>query len=269
MRAPALARATAEASGPGSLRRFAERLRATAPDPTAERDPFARPSFGILAPPSLGYALQYFGRRATPASNAGPYLDRMLYEAVLEFYATASEDRAVAIARALRTPYVVTMNHGWLAPPAMDYRLQREAGSAARGRGHLAHFRLLDEGPEHASSLFFLFPGPPPTDAPPYRLFEVVEGAVLEVPAGPGAVADAELSLDSPLGLTHVFRARARAGRDGIARLRVPHPTRGDAPVHALGPWRVRAAGREWSVELTQAQVREGAVVAVEPGATP
>ena len=269
MHEPARARAAAEASGPGSLRRFAERLRQTAPDPVAERDPFAPPSFGVLAPPSLGYALQYFGRRATPASNAGPYLDRMRYEAVLEFYATSSEERALAIARELRTPYVVTMNHGWLAPPAIGYRLQRETGSAMRGHAHLAQFRLLDEGPERGSPLFFLFHGPPPMDAPAYRLFEVVEGAVLEVPAGPGALAEAEIALGSPLGLTVAFRARARAGPEGIARLRVPHPTSGDAPVHALGPWRVRAAGREWSVELTPAQVREGAVVPVDAAPTP
>jgi asparagine N-glycosylation enzyme membrane subunit Stt3 len=264
---PERAREIAESSGPGSLRRFAERLRQTAPDPAAERDPFAQPSFGVLAPPSLGYALNYFGRRATPASNAGPYLGRAGYEAVLEFYAASSEERALAIAHQLRTPYVVTMNHGWLAPPALDYRLQREAGSAARGQAHLAQFRLLDEGPERGSPLFFLFPGPPPMDAPAYRLFEVVEGAVLEIPAAPGSVATAELSLASPLGPTYPFLARARAGPEGIARLRVPHPTSGDAPVRALGPWRVRASGREWSVELTEAQVREGAVVPVD--ATP
>jgi len=263
VRDPARAQQAAEASGPGSLRRFAERLRETAPDPAAERDPFARPAFGVLAPPSLGYALNYFGRRATPASNAGPYIERLRYEAVLEFFATGSEGRALSIARALRTPFVVTMNHGWLAPPAIDHRLQREAGSAARGHAHLEHFRLLDEGPEQGTPFFFLFPGPPPTDAPAYRLFEVVEGAVLEVPAGPGGIARAELALASPLGRTLAFRAIARAGGDGIARLRVPHPTRSNAPVHATGPWRVSAAGQAWSVDLSPAQVREGAVVAV------
>jgi dolichyl-diphosphooligosaccharide--protein glycosyltransferase len=262
-RVPGLARAYLERSGVGSLRRFAERLRAAAPEPEAERDAFARPPFGVLAPPNYGYALQYFARRATPASNAGPYLDPLRYLAVQDFYVTTSPQRALAIARALQTPYVMTEEHGGLDPASLAYRLQREAGSAEGGRAHLAHFRLLDEGPEGGRPLFFQFRGPPPKGAPPYRLFEVVEGAVLAVPAPPGELAQAELALRSPLARTLVFRARARAGADGIARLRVPHPTHADSPVRAAGAWRVLAGGREWRVDVSLAEVREGAVVAV------
>ena len=264
-RVPALASAVVARSGNGSLRRFAETVRAVARDPVAERDPFARPSFGILAPPDLGYALFYYGRRATPACNAGPYVDPALYEAALALTAGDSEASAVAIARRLAARFVLTQDHEALAPPSIGFRLQREAGSAVGELPHLAHFRLVAEGPPDGRPLATRFRGRPPRDAPPYRLFEVVAGARIDAPGEPGAVVEAELALASPLGRTLAWRALARVGPDGWAHLRVPHPTHAGTPVHALGPYRIRSAGRELRAQVSEAEVRAGAVVVAEP----
>ncbi len=268
-RHPGLALALVERSGNGSLRRFAESVRATAPDRRAERDPFAPPSFGILAPPNFGYALLTFAQRATPASNAGPYLDPALYASVLAFYEAEDERSALAIARRLRTRYAMTADNEALAPSSLAYRLQREAGSATAPRPHLAHFRLVDEGPEGGRALFYQFRGPPPKNAPAYRLFEVVAGALLRVRSTPGSMVEVELALASPFGRPIVWRARAPAGADGLARIRVPHPTHARTPVHALGPYRVVADGRSVQLPVSEEQVRSGARVLVPASDTP
>jgi asparagine N-glycosylation enzyme membrane subunit Stt3 len=260
-RVPALAQGLVETSGNGSLRRFAETVRRAAPDPAADRDPFARPAFGVLAPPNFGYALLYFGRRAVPASNAGPYVDPALLDAVFAFFAAGSESPALAIARRLDARYVLTADHEALAPGTIEHRLQREAGSAQGAGDHLGHFRLVAEGPERGRPLAVQFRGRPPRGAPAYRLFEVVRGALVRVRAAPGAELAAEVALASPLGRSLTWRARARAGPDGWAQLRVPHATRGTAPVRPLGPYRIRGGGLDLRVEVTEAQVRGGAVV--------
>ncbi len=267
-RQPSLALPIVERSGNGSLRRFAESVRAATPDEGAERDPFARPAFGILAPPNFGYALLTFARRATPASNAGPYLDPGLYASVLAFFATDSEAAGLEIARRLRARYVLTADHEALEAPSLGFRLQREGGSATAERPHLASFRLIAEGPEHGRPLFYQFRGPAPRNAPAYRLFEVVEGALLRVRATPGSTVEVELSLASDFGRPFAWRARAQARAGGWARLRVPHPTHASAPVHALGPYRVVADGRTVHVSVSEEQVRRGAIVAVPDSVT-
>ncbi len=269
LRQPALARALVERSGNGSLLRFAETVRIAAPDPNAERDPFARPGFGVLAPPNFGYALLTFARRATPATNAGPYADPEIYASAVAFFEQDDEARAFAMARRLQARYVLTADHEALAPPGLAFRLQRDGGSATDDRPHLGRFRLVAEGPEHGRPLFYQFRGAPPRDAPAYRLFEVVEGARLRVRASPGSEVEVDLALGSPLGRPLRWHARARADASGWARLRIPHPTHASEPVHALGPYRVRADGREERLSLSVEQVRAGSIVSVGAPAEP
>jgi hypothetical protein len=158
---------------------------------------------------------------------------------------------------------VLTADNEALAPPSLAFRLQREAGSATAQRFHLAHFRLVAEGPEAGRALFYQFHGPTPRNAPAYRLFEVVEGALLRVQATPGSTVEVELTLSSPFGQPLAWRARARARAGGWARIRVPHPSHASAPVHALGPYRVVADGRAIHVSVSEEQIRTGAIVAV------
>jgi hypothetical protein len=64
-----------------------------------------------------------------------------------------------------------------------------------------------------------------------------------------------------------MYRARAVAGADGVARIRVPYPSEATGPARALGSWRVSSGGSARCVALDERDVREGAVVPVPSGA--
>jgi hypothetical protein len=104
---------------------------------------------------------------------------------------------------------------------------------------------------------------------PTFKLFEVVEGAVLVAETEPNALATARLPLASPLGRTS-FRVVAQADASGWLQLRVPYPTESsDAQqpmVHALGKWRVEVGGNRYAVTVTEADVREGHEIRFDRG---
>jgi hypothetical protein len=254
------------ASSPfASLLAFGAAVRAATPETAGYLAADGTPAYGVLVEPSLGHALRYASRRAVPADNFGPYLDAERYERVNRFFGARSEAEAAGIAASLRTRYVATALHGALRAPAstVQRRLHERDGSAAGDGGHLERFRLVTEGPK--GGLPFL-PLAAPSHLPPYKLFELVEGAVLEVRAAPGSVVRAELALETPLGRRFTFRAAARADAGGLARLRVPYATEPSAPTRAAGPWRVRSDGRERQAEVSERDVALGRVVRVGDG---
>jgi hypothetical protein len=95
----------------------------------------------------------------------------------------------------------------------------------------------------------------------PYKLFERVAGALLEVDAAPGDDVRAQLVLETPTGRRLLYRARARADATGVASLRVAYPTTSDGPVRALGPYTIHAGGHRLSAEVPEDAVRTGTVV--------
>jgi hypothetical protein len=143
---------------------------------------------------------------------------------------------------------------------------------------HVERFRLVTEGPPGGLPLWTSFPSAaPPRGTIPYKLFEIVEGAVLEVSAAPGDVVRAALELATPIGRRLRFVAAARADGDGAARLRVPYPTEpngamaaaeGPARVHATGPYRVEVGGISHVISVGEEDVRSGAAIRVGAGAT-
>jgi hypothetical protein len=152
-------------------------------------------------------------------------------------------------------------------------RLQRHDG-AGPGR-RLRHFRLVTEGPAGGRPLGDLFGFPRPADVVPYKLFEIVPGAVLEVRGAPGAPVLASVEVRTPTGRRFEYEAQASVADDGVARLRVPYATAASAtPTRALGPWRVAVDGAEFAVDVSEADVLEGRSVPVsargprEPAAT-
>ena len=251
------------ASGPfAPLLEFGRSVRTATPETAGYLDADGIPGYGVLVEPSIGHAIRWASRRAVPADNFGPYLDDEKFALVKRFFATRSEEQAVGIAARLRTPYVVTAVHSALRghPSLVERRLHELDGSARGNAPHLEHFRLVTEGPQ--GGLPFL-PVPAPRYVPPYKLFEVVEGAVLEARATPDTVVRADLGLETPAGRRFRFRAVARADGSGVARLRVPYATEPAAPTRAIGPWRVRIAGTELELEVSEAEVLEGRVVPV------
>lgn len=255
--------AAAAASSPfASLLAFGRSVRSATPETAGYLDAEGLPGYGVLVEPSIGHAIRWASQRAVPADNFGPYLDVERFARVNRFFATRSEEEAVDITARLRTPYVVTTLHTALRgrETLVQRRLHEREGSARGDGRHLEHFRLVTEGPKGGHPLY---PVAAPHYLPPYKLFEVVEGAVLETRATPGSVVRAELRLETPAGRRFPFRAVARADAAGVARLRVPYATEPSAPTRAAGPWRVQIEGTELQVEVSEREVVEGRVILV------
>ena len=253
--------------GPGaaweSALRFAEEIRRSTPETSGFLDARERPEYGLLVPATLGHTFVYVARRPVPANNFGPYLDEAKFDAVRRFYRAEREDEAVAIAERLGVRFVVTADSSGMQPPLLIYRLHHGDGSGGPGWSHVERFRLVSEGPARGVPLPVMFPEGLPERSIPYKLFERVAGAVLEVAAAPGAAVQAEAALETPLGRRFVYRAGAAADAGGVARLRVPYATDAAHPVRTLGLYRVSTPGSSRLVAVPDAAVRAGALVPV------
>jgi len=242
-----------------SLARFARTVREATPETSGYLDSVARPEYAVLSAPSHGHTLHYMARRPTPANNFGPYLHRDRYLAAELFYSVPSEDQALAIARGTGSRYVVTFAREEPRPERFADLLHHWDG--ARGQA-ASHFRLVAEGPARGTPRRTAFPGGrAPRGTVPYKLFEVVEGAVLEARAEPDAEIRAELWLVTPLGRRFRYRSVTRANANGIARLRVPYATDSATAVVAEGPYRIFSAGQVKRVEVPNRAVLRGEVV--------
>jgi len=247
----------------GTLYRFAELVRATTPETAGFDDPSQRPEYGIACPPNIGHVLHYVAHRATAADNFGPYSGVRRFGAAFRFSWLESEEAAVASAERLGARYVVTMEYGPTTPMSLTQRLHREDGVEREGAPRWEHFRLIAEGPAGGMPLSEMFGAPVPPHAVPYKLYEVVPGALLEIAAPAGTQVEASVTVRAPGGRRFEYRAHASADGDGMARLRVPYATETDAPVRPIGPWRVRAGDESRRVSVSEQAVRAGAVVPV------
>ncbi len=262
-------------SVPGSQLRFAQLVRDATQEEGAGCEP-ARgdpPRSGILAHVGLGHVLHYAGRRATPADPFGPYIGRENFAAVHDFWTSTNEGHAVAVMDRLATRYAATAADAIArSPHSMARRLHENDGSFAAGIPALGRFRLVTEGPTGGLAMAEWF-DERREDSAPYKLFERVEGARLELSLRPGQQLTAELPLKTPSGRRFVYRALVRADADGMARMRVPYANPEDRPrirltqrvsrAIALGPYAMRAGDRRFRVHVTEAQVRGGATVSV------
>ncbi|MBW1687582.1 MAG: hypothetical protein JRS35_21305 [Deltaproteobacteria bacterium] len=62
---------------------------------------------------------------------------------------------------------------------------------------------------------------------------------------------------------TSVSSPSTLADREGLARLRVPYATVTTAPTRPAGPYTLRSGGRSQRIRVSDAQVRQGAVIAI------
>jgi dolichyl-diphosphooligosaccharide--protein glycosyltransferase len=256
---PALAYSSA------SLVRFAQLVRSVTPETAGYFDTEPHPEYGILIKPSHGHVMQYAARRATPASGFGPYLDAPKFEKVLAFFEVETEDEAVSIASGLGARYVVTFANDVHHPSTFARMLHRFDGGRSSGYAHGERFRLVVEGPRRGRPLPTAYRHGAPAGVIPYKLFEIVDGAVLEVRAEPNARVSASLELKTNAGRRFVFRAAARADSRGIARLRVPYDTEGRGPTRAAGRYHVTFEGRKALVAVRENDVASGAILRIEP----
>lgn len=249
------------ATAMGSLVRFGLEVRAATPPTPGYLEAGATPAYGVLCEPDLGHALRHSARRPVAADN---FWDKFpTFERAAGLLGLDDEAQAVAAAGELRVRYLVTAA-GRGRPGSLGDRLQRFDGGAAGGCPPLGHFRLVTEGPAGGRPIGDLLGTATGRDRACYKLFEVVPGASVEVPAAAGTRVEGLVQVRSPIGRRFLVRAEAQAAADGLARLRLPYATRTEVPARPQGPWRVRAGAREWLLDLTDAEVEGGAVVQVE-----
>jgi asparagine N-glycosylation enzyme membrane subunit Stt3 len=99
-----------------------------------------------------------------------------------------------------------------------------------------------------------------------YKLFEIVQGAVIEVIAEPNSRVTAAVTIESPSGRHFNYSANATTNDSGIARMRVPYSTGSTSPVHATGPYRISSGFQIARVDVDDAEVRNGSTVPITLG---
>jgi hypothetical protein len=120
---------------------------------------------------------------------------------------------------------------------------------------------LVTEAPVRGVPLGFASGTARRTEAP-YKLFEIVRGAVLEHRGRPGGKLRAQVEIRTP-GRRFVYAARATADAEGVARLRVPYATDTMLPVRPTAPYTVTVDGTTHHVAVSDTQVLEGDTVRV------
>ena len=262
----------------GSQMRFAQLVRRSS-DPSGHcaADGDDVPAYGVLAHVGLGHALHYSGMRATPADPFGPYIGRENFAAVREFMAAQTERRAVAIMQRLATRYVATAASAISVPGlSMAHRLHENDGSFSNradgvaGSPQLGRFRLVTEGPGRGLSMSHLF-GDERESLSPYKLFELVPGATIELQTEPHALMTAELPLKTPSGRHFMYRAVNRADEKGRAQIRVPYANPLGRPrskfkqrvdrVEVLGPYVVRVGERQFRIHISEEEIQSAAIL--------
>jgi dolichyl-phosphooligosaccharide-protein glycotransferase len=262
-RAPAAAGDPALATPAGSLYRFAEEVRRVTPETGGYFDPSERPEYGILCPANVGHVLHYVAHRATPADNFGPYSASRHWPASPRFFEVRTEPRALEIADALGSRYVMTAEYGAVDYRSLTQRLHRDDGLERIDSPRFEHFRLITEGPRGGRPLSDIYGGAAAPGVAPYKLFERVAGAVLEVHAAPGTPVEARVILHTPLGRKLEYPASGVTGEDGIARLRVPYASQGSTPVASRTPWLVRIGDVTRPVSVSEDAVLHGETIVV------
>jgi len=251
----------------GTLYRFAEEVRRLTPETGGYFDAGERPAYGILCPANVGHVLHYVAHRATPSDNFGPYSASRHWSAAQRFFEVRTEPRAAQIADALGARYVMTAEYGAVDYRSLTQRLHREDGLARIDSPRFEQFRLVTEGPRGGRPLSDIYGGAAAPGVAPYKLFERVAGAVLEVHAAAETPVEARLVLDTPFGRSFEYTASAIAGGDGIARLRVPYASQGTTPVASRGPWLIRVGDTTRPVAVSEEAVLHGdTVVVAAPG---
>jgi asparagine N-glycosylation enzyme membrane subunit Stt3 len=245
-----------------SVHYFAQQVRDATPENVHWTEGL-KPDYGILCPPAIGYLVKYVARRATPAGNFGTFLGRNSVQLTYSIYARESEEEAIRHLEQLALRYVITTLAGDIKPKLLIYRLHIADGTGRDGLPRLQRFRLVTEGPQSGTSIAALLGNAPSSTLAPYRLFEIVEGAVLEVSSVPGAAISAEVEVRTPTGRSFRYRAEERADREGIARLRVPYATDARTPARTLGRWAVRVGEVTRQVAVSEQAVLQGEVVRV------
>ena len=211
-------------------------------------------------------------RRATPTDPFWEYIGPENWDRAFGLLRAERESRALELAGELDARYVV-VGPGETQGRIAD-RLYRFDGLRTDRHPALRRFRLVTEGPRGGLPIQALFASADrPEDFVPYKLFEIVRGARLDVPAPAGARVEARVEVRTPAGRSFVYRTAVRASEAGRAILVAPYanPQPGEklAPeaVRPAAVWRIAIDGVDaGSLVVTERDVLDGALVAFRAG---
>ncbi len=252
----------------GTLIQFGRDVRRVTPETLGFIDADQVPRYGILAEANVGHVLHYVSRKGTATDPMWAFIGPKNWETSHDFLRVSREMDALVLAKRLRGRYVFTMDSR--NPPGVVGRLHRSDGVAVKsGELPLEHFRLITEAPRGAPSLLDLFDDAKTgrrgkrSEAVPYKLFEIVKGAVIEVFAAPGSRVEVSVRVETPSKRSFVYRAHGRASPEGVAKIRVPYATDGGKPAGPREPYHVRSGSREARRHVPERAVRLGESVEV------
>jgi len=221
-------------------------------------DPSQQPEYGMVVPWTLGHLVRYEAKRPQIQDNLGVYVGRDQFLAAGRYFAAPNEGEAVAILDELGVRYVMIDSLGSGHGPAGEQPMTRKlylpglrpspdqpARLAALGR-----HRLVFETPVGQRGVWHLM------------IYELVPGARIVGQATPGATINVSLPVHSrerkePL----LWRARVRAGADGVFRVPVPYANGLAGPVSAGPRYQLRCGDEQGVAIVSEKAVREQAAV--------
>ena len=215
--------------------------------------------YGVVANFNYGHLITLYAERpavATPFSQA-PWHRAGNARASAVLAATDDESafraaRATAARYVLATPFDAILGHPMTDDRRTLARRLLDGGGLEDGFGPAsAHFRLLFDSAEQRER---------PQGGPLARVFEVVQGALIEGTAPPGAEVEVALAL-SDRGRTLRYLRRGRADASGAFAIRVAYPSEAGGAVATDGTYRVRWPGGGGQVEVGEAAVEAGRVI--------
>lgn len=234
---------------------------------------------GVLAPWSLGHAVQYYAGHPVLVSPFGTDVGPAAMRDWAAFWFAASPEDAEAVLARRRIGLLLLENPGSasydmhaFAPRGTPAAIEARPGSPggafhpteaywglvpvrlyfSDGGPSLAGFRLLYEG--HATSSRQL-------DETRLKIFGVVPGARLEVDrAAAGALVRASILLRTNQGREFVWMTQTRADVAGHAMLRLPYAMGANGEVEA-GPWTLDDGRARRLISIAEEDVLRGAVV--------
>ncbi len=246
---------------------------------TALRDAPAAPGReGVLAPWSLGHAVQYYAGRPVLVSPFGTDVGPAAMQDWAAFWFAPSPEAAEEVLARRRIGLLLLENPGSasfdmhaFAPPGTPVAIDTPPGPGKAFRPtevywslvpvrlyfgdsdpSLAGFRLLYEGGGAFSRRL---------DETSLKIFGVVPGAWLEVDrAAAGALVRASVLLRTNQGRQFVWMTQTRADTAGRAMLRLPYATGANGEVEA-GRWSIDDGRGRTLISIAEEEVLRGATV--------
>ena len=247
---------------------FARKIRSATPDTEGFFNQRRNPEYAVIAHANLGHLLHYHARRATATDPMWSYIGPKNWALSRAFFSATDEAQSLKIANHLKGRYLVTGNTD--PKETVSGRLHQFDGRPVSGSKRLERFRLLAESAPGRVGLGVLYEPKPGDESAnsvnAYKLFEIVQGAVIEVIAEPNSRVTAAVTIESPSGRHFNYSANATTNDSGIARMRVPYSTGSTSPVHATGPYRISSGFQIARVDVDDAEVRNGSTVPITLG---